>query len=149
MIDSGTTWIVAADGARARVFEERRRSGELRELTDRAMRVEEGDHPRAAPQRATVHERTGSGRHAANPESPAQEAERRFLARVVEALDAAAYARAFDHLVLVAPPIALGILRRRLTPALSSKLDVSDAHDRTRADAREMRGHLRNLRTTH
>jgi protein required for attachment to host cells len=146
MIDEGTTWILAADGARARVFEERRRSGELIERTERAMHIEEADRPRARGHPATVHQRLGSGRHAGKDDNPAREAETRFLARVVEALDSAAARREYDRLVIVAPPTALGALRAELTAALKARLDASDAHDRTGCNVQEMRTHLRKIR---
>jgi protein required for attachment to host cells len=145
MIDNGVTWVVAADGTRARIFEERRRGGDLRELPDRAMHAGPGDHPAGHSQTATSHQRFNSARHAAD-EDPAREAEARFLARVGEALDAAAQRKAFDRLVLVAPPTALGLLRSSLTVRLKAMLDGSDAHERTRCDAEEMRGHLRAVR---
>lgn len=146
MIDSGVTWIVAADGARARVFEERVRGGALHELAAQALHIEEADRPRARAHSATVHERTGPGRHAASDADPAQEAEARFLRRVVDALEAAAQANAFDRLVLIAPPTALGVLRASLPPGLRSRLETSNAHNRTHANASEMRGHLRQVR---
>jgi len=146
MEDQGTTWIVAADGARMRVFEERVRAGELRELPHDSMRIEGSDRPQAGPHSATVHERGGLGRHGAHEHKPSQEAEVRFLARVVEHLDAAARRKAFDRLVLIAPPTALGALRAKLTPQLSARLEATDAHERIGDDAEAMRVHLRQAR---
>lgn len=146
MIDEGVTWIVAADGAHMRVFEERRRAGEVHELAEQAMRIADSDHPRGMPQRATVHERVGSGRHASDHVKPAQEAEERFLARAVEHLHAAVQRRAFDKLAIMAPPTALGMLRRRLTAPLVARLELTDAHNRTGDDADAIRAHLREAR---
>ena len=146
MEDQGTTWVVAADGAQMRVFEERARAGELRELPAESMRIEGGDRQQAGPHSTTVHERGGLGRHGAHEHKPSQEAEVRFLARVVEHLHAAAQRNAFDRLVLIAPPTALGALRAKLTPQLSARIEASDAHERITDDAEAMRAHLRQVR---
>lgn len=146
MIDQGVTWILAADGGQARVFQESLRGGPVHELPERAMRQGEHDRPEATPHAATSHQRSSPGRHAGKDANPAQEAEDRFLGRVVEMLHAAARQKAFDRLVIMAPPTALGQLRGRLTAALAAQLDASDAHDRVRDDAEAMRAHLRQLR---
>jgi protein required for attachment to host cells len=146
MQDSGTTWIVAADGSRARIFEERTRGGEVRERAELAMEIAGGDWPRATPHPASVHQRVGSGRHADNQHKPSAEAERRFLARLAEALEKASQTDAFDRLVIAAPPTALGELRAQLAPAVLARLEASEPHNRTHEDAPEMRRHLRQIR---
>lgn len=148
MIVSGVTWMVVADGARARIFEERRRSGPLRELSQHAMEIESGDRPASGMKPGTMHQRFGPGRHAGEHADPSQEAEARFLRRLAERLYAAARRRDFEHLVLVAPARALGSLRAALEPAVSRMVEADDAHDRTRDDAESLRGHLRQIRAT-
>lgn len=146
MIETGMTWVVVADGAQARLFEEPLRAGPLRERPEWALRQEHGDWPHARPHAATVHQRVASGRHAGKEAKPSQEAERRFLARVAERLAAAAERHEFEGLVLIAPPRALGVLRAALSPALKARLEASEPHDRVRADADQMRISLRELR---
>lgn len=146
MNDNGTTWVVVADGAHLRVFEERSRAAELRELADWTMRQESSDRPAATHHPATVHERAGSGRHAGKEDNPAQEAESRFLARVAKRLQLAAERNEFHGLVLVAPPKALGILRAELGERLAGRVEASDPHDRIIDDAEAMRVHLRHAR---
>jgi protein required for attachment to host cells len=146
MIDTGVTWVLVADGAHARLFEERQRTGALHEKADWTMRLQREDRPRAPAHAATVHERGGTGRHGDKDHAPAQEAERRFLARVAEALNAAGVRGEFDHLVIMAPPAALGVLRARLAPRLSGRLEATDPHNRLGDDADAMRAHLRQLR---
>ncbi|MCR5881057.1 host attachment family protein [Phenylobacterium sp. J367] len=146
MINEGVTWIVAADGGHVRVFEERRRAGDVRELADLAMRISESDRRPSHAHTATVHERAGYGRHAGEQTKPEQAAEERFLARAVETLHAAAQRRAFDRLAIMAPPTALGEIRRRLTAPLVARLDVTDPHNRTLDDAEAIREHLREAR---
>ncbi|MFN3583403.1 host attachment protein [Phenylobacterium sp.] len=142
----GTTWIVAADGAEARVFEERVRAGEVREVSDFHMKADGHDWPTAHRHPATAHESAGFGRHGAGGRDPADEAERRFLRRVAAELDAAAARKAFDSLVIMAPPRALGVLKAELTPALARKLEASEAHERVGEGAEAIRHHLRDLR---
>ena len=86
---SGTveTWIVVADDAGARVFEERRRLGRLIERADLAMQSHEDRH-RAPGNAATVVDRSGFGRHASATVDPAARAEQHFLTRVCDDDDA-------------------------------------------------------------
>jgi protein required for attachment to host cells len=137
------TWIVAADGGQARIFEERERSGVLRERAELAMAIEGKDRPRAMGHRATVHSAASSARHG-REDDPSREAESRFLGRLADALDQ--HKGDFGALVLIAPPVALGQLRAKLSPALAERVEASDDHDRLRCDADEMRRHLRHIR---
>lgn len=146
MIEDATTWIVTADGRRARVFEERRRHGALHEVEAMAMRLESGDEARSAHPGGTVHERGGPGRHNAYEVSPADEAEHRFLRRLAKRLDAAAQAGEFESLVLIAPPKALGALRDALGPASRRLTRHEEPRDRVRESADDLRLRLRDLR---
>jgi protein required for attachment to host cells len=145
---SGTTWIVAADGTHARVFEERCRAGDVRELPERAVRALESEYPRAHRHLATVHDRHGSGQHAAGERSLSEEAARRFMKRLAEQLHVAARDGDFDSLVLMAPPHALGLLRAALCPALHQRVTATDQHERLRCNAEEVRERLRKVRAS-
>jgi protein required for attachment to host cells len=144
MEDGGTTWVLAADGGSARMFEERRRSGELVELTERRMHRAQADLPATHAHGATVHDRMGQGRHGAGEASPQDEAERRFLSRVVAVL--ASGNGDFDHLVILAPPKALGILRAALPQRLAERLQASHACDCVKETPEEVRRRLRDAR---
>lgn len=146
MQDEGVTWIVAADGAEARVFEERLKAGPVHELADLRMAQSGGDFPKASGHGATVHESGGPGRHQSGEHAPRQEAENRFLQRVAEALAQAAHRNAFQHLVLMAPPRALGALRSALPKAAHDRLAGSDSHECVREDADRIRERLRAVR---
>jgi hypothetical protein len=56
----GTTWIVAADGTQARVFEERSRAGDVRELSERAVHALESDTAQAGMALASARSATKS-----------------------------------------------------------------------------------------
>jgi protein required for attachment to host cells len=107
------TWIVVADGRQARVIERRVRAGLLTEREDLARRLDADTVPRDRPPRAF--ESVGTRRHGLETgASPHERDEARFVAEVCAWLNAAARERAFDALVLIAPPCALGLYRAGL-----------------------------------
>ena len=140
------TWIVTADGARARIFEEKRRLGELHELPDRAMQVRDDDRPSGRRHLATVHDRQGVGRHGAGELDLDGQTARRFLRRVALELERAAARGEFGSLVLMAPPRARGRLRSELSERLRAQLAGSDHHDAIRETPEQVRERLRDVR---
>jgi len=146
MDEGGVTWIVAADAVEARIFSERVRSGALRELPELRMSVSDAERGAGRGQRATVHQRSGGGRHGAGDAEPEHEAERRFLKRVATRLMVSAGRGEFDRLVLMGPPRALGALKKALPPAVAARIDVTDPHERKQDDAETLRHHLRAAR---
>ncbi|MGQ3017686.1 host attachment protein [Phenylobacterium sp.] len=143
---TGTTWIVVADGDQARVFEERQRAGDVREIEARRMGRVGGDYPKAAAHGATVHDRAGHGQHGAGERAPHEEAEDRFLERVAESLADPTRRGLFQGLVIMAPPRALGVLRQALPSSVYVLLEGSDPHECVRETADEIRGRLRKVR---
>ena len=140
------TWIVVADGASARIFEERRRLGPLSECTDLAMAADGKMHG-PSDQDAAGANRTGAARHASATVESAAKAERRFISRLAASLDAAVLAKSFRNLVLIAPPEALGQLRDALRPAAARCIEACDPHERRTEDARALRTRLQQLRS--
>lgn len=139
------TWVVAADGRQADVYEERRRGGPLQRLAERALHAEDSEQPKSR-QRATVHNRFGFGRHSAGDEDVVELSEARFLERVSDALERWAKAGLYDQLVVMAPPRALGHLRRALKSPAAERLVLTDNHDRVMLEVEALRRHLRTLR---
>lgn len=139
------TWIVAADGSEARFFTERVRAGPVVELPGLRMTAKPagGDH---AKPRATVHARVGEARHAAGERSPAEAAEHRFLKEVGDVLARNYASGAYQRLVLMGPPKALGALKATLPDRLSHELEASDPHERKGDTAEAIRLHLRDAR---
>jgi len=146
MEEVGTTWIVAADAERARIFAEPLRAGALRELPDLEMSITAAEKGAGRGQRATVHSRTGVARHGAGDRSPQHEAERRFLQRIADRLAERARLGEFDRLVLMAPPHALGVLRQVLPHEVASRVELADPHERTEENAEALRLRLREAR---
>lgn len=147
MSTTAETWIVVADGAGARVFEERQRLGALTERTDLALTSQEDRH-RGSAHGGSVVDRSGFGRHAPATADPATRAEERFLADLAAVLDKAALANSFERLVIFAPPRALGVLRLALSAATARRIEACDPHERRDEDAATLQARLRHVRAT-
>lgn len=108
------TWILVADGSRARVYESLGPGTGLREVLhddDSALRTHEIVSDKGGRQRNT----TGGGRHAVSAASdPQRHNEKEFARRICGFLDRQAGAGAFDRLVLTAAPATLGDIREML-----------------------------------
>lgn len=139
------TLILVADGGRARGLAEHRRHGPLEERADWAIEAPESERRgHGKPGGATTS--PGSRRSNVHDVSPADVAETRFLTKLAADLERAATAGQFDHLVMIAPPRALGILRGALGPQASRRLEASDPHDRLTETATDIRARLRDIR---
>lgn len=145
MVRRNLTWILVADGARARVFASAGPGKGITELPDRSFagsRERTRDLGSDRPGRSF--DSLGLGRHAmAPPTDPHRHAEREFLRAVVDWLIEQDQGGSFDHLVVIAPPRALGELRPFLSKSLTQKLVQEIELDLTRADPDEIEAHLR------
>ncbi len=142
MVRKIVTWILVADGARARVLLNEGVGKGVRELSDRAFvgsRMRSRDMVSDRPGR--TFDRGGQGRHAMEPTSdPHDEAERAFLHDVVAWL--AEHEHAFDRLIVIAAPRALGELRRAMPRALAEKVTSEIDADLTKAKPAEIEARL-------
>ena len=146
MLQDGTAWILVADGRRARVLVEQRRGAELEEPSDWAMEISEQDlyDPQDRPPRSF--DRTGAGRHAMDGGRSLHEVEEeKFLKRVAERLGDAEKHNQFDHLVIAAPPRALGLLRNMLPPGAKSRIRADLSKDLLNEPAPKLRERLSEL----
>jgi protein required for attachment to host cells len=118
------TWILVADGARARLFEAAAGDSPLAEVEcfanpegrAGARRMGTGPLPR-------VHESVGPARHAIEPHTTAREKVTDRFARILgEALERGRSERRYERLVLVAPPRFLGALHDHLGARLRGQL---------------------------
>lgn len=144
MIEDGRTLVVLADGRRVRLFEEARLAGPLHEQVAWLKGVAPFEQP-AGTQRVTVHARAGGSTHASH-EPPRDKGERQFLTDLAEHLEQVVRDHKFDHLAIIAPPRALGVLRKALPSALAKRVTVSDPHDRLDEPVAEVQEHLRAAR---
>jgi len=125
MLQDGSTWFLVADGRRARVLIEPRRGANLEEPEDLGFAISEDDLYDAQDRPPRSHDRVGAGRHGMERRDLHEAEEENFLKRVAERISEADKNNEFDHLVIAAPPRALGILRAKL----------GKVQDRIRAEA--------------
>jgi len=128
---TGSTLVVVADGAIGRFLSRARPGSRLVERLDHRMLVQHGEPERDRPPR--IHDRFGGGRHSVEDRQTAHEiAEEAFLGKVLERAVALMDTGLTDHLVLCAPPKALGILCGGLPARAKEKLLASVAKDITK-----------------
>lgn len=130
-----TTWILVADGARARILQGQGPGQGLIQIPDGVF---EGSRDLARdvgtdrPGRSV--ESVGGQRHAVEPHTPMRDQiETAFLQGVVDRLDKESKAGRFDALVVVAAPHALGTIRKIAPAALQEKIVATLDKDLTRA----------------
>ncbi|MGN6578582.1 MAG: baeRF12 domain-containing protein [Bordetella sp.] len=124
-------WIAVCDGAKGIVF---RNDGELGSLNLRtviAMNAERRpahEHGSDRPDRISAP--SGSGRHAVEVVDRHRSAENQFLEDFARSLDKVVPPHDLQGtLIVVAPPQALGIVRRKLSPRLLQMLKKEIARD--------------------
>ena len=145
MVEPVTTWILIADGSRARVLEN---GGPNKGVVAKSNLVFEGDH---RPSRDSLTDRpgrtfesVGSMRHAKQPPTdPHDKIKTEFALSIVSALEQ--HADNYDRLILVAPPATLGELRKALPQQLASKVSREVGKDLTHVSNAEIAGHLEDV----
>ena len=145
MINGGVTWVLLADGRRARVLVEAKRGGAVAEQAAWEISEDELYDPRDRPPRS--YDSAGVGRHAMDGGVDLhEEEEKKFLKRVAGELSDACQAHAFDHLVIAAPPRALGLLRSALPDAVRRKIQTETAKDLLSETGEAVRARLKEWR---
>lgn len=146
MLQDGPAWFLVADGRRARLLIEERRGVALSEPADWAMEISPDElyAPQDRPPRA--HESVGGARHAMDlGRNLHEEEEAKFLKRVAHRVGEAERAGAFAHLIVAAPPRALGLLREFLPDNAKRRLRADLDKDLVGEDATALQGRLREL----
>jgi protein required for attachment to host cells len=141
-----TTWVLIADGARARLlaqakpFEPLKPALEQEEFTGSMAQSKEIGSDR--PGRSFDSSGLG-GRHAmAPPTDPQRYAKFAFARELAERLEEAAYGGRFDRLILVAAPKTLGDLRELLPGLVKAKVVAEIDKDLTHVPVRDLPRHL-------
>jgi protein required for attachment to host cells len=147
-----TTWVLVADGARARILAN---EGPKTGLVPVPGTARDEPVPKSAelgsdrPGRSFATNRVGGGdgsRSAMEPRVDWHEfQEQKFAKKMAAILDAAATHAEFDHLVLVAPPKTLGDLRASLNDHTRAKVSGELAKDLTKHSLADLPGHLDGL----
>lgn len=141
------TWILIANGARARVLLLEGVGKGLKALPSMVF----GQKPKKASdimadRPGRTFDSSGAGRHSmAYPSEPERGRERAFAAMLTGALKEAYEEGEFERLVLVAPPQALGDLRETLSLDLTRILRGTLAKDLTRLPNDDVPKHLEDL----
>lgn len=92
-----------------------------------------------------VHASSGSRRSSVSATDWHAAGEAEFLSSVAAELDGVVRTHKVKHLVVVAPPKALGVLRQSLTPAAKAVVTAEIAKDIARLSNAEIEGHLTTL----
>jgi protein required for attachment to host cells len=144
LMKKAVTWIVVADGARARIV---RQTGVGRPLE--AVPGQEFLNPERGPTRELGTDKPGRSfdsrggqRHSMEEVDWHRFEKKKFAKTIAERLDQAAEARAFDRLVLVAPPDTLGDLRAEIGKHGSAKIAAEVAKDLTGIPMSQLANHL-------
>lgn len=138
------TWILIADGARARVL---LNAGPGKGLAPVPKAVFEAPHPPDRDINADRPGRTfdsaGQGRHAMEPQtSPHRANKAAFAKTLADFLTAEKARRAFDRLIIVAPPAALGDLRAKLSKDVQAIVQAELPKDLTNTRDADIAAHL-------
>jgi protein required for attachment to host cells len=139
-----TTWVVLADGARARILENTGPGTGLVELE--AWESAEARKPTrelGTERPGRGHESATEGRHAIAPHSDWHEAEKaNFASDLARYLKQHGDAGKFDELVLAASPRTLGELRKSIDPATADRVTTEINKDLTNIPMAEIGSHL-------
>ena len=144
MLQNGPAWFLLADGRRARVLVEERRGATLQD--DWQMEISDDDlyDPQDRPPRGFGS--VGNGRHAMDKGRNLHEQEEgNFLKRVAERVAEADKRKKFEHLVIAAPPRALGALRDMLPAGARARIRAETPKDLIDEDDASLRDRLRDL----
>ncbi|UCH73938.1 MAG: host attachment protein [Rhodospirillales bacterium] len=144
--EDSTTWFVIADGAKARVLARHGGAGPLEPASELCFTEAEARLPSrdvGADRPGRVHESADTARHAMEPRVDWHRfAKQQFAKSVAAALEAAAQAKRFGQLVLVAPPRTLGDLRQALGPHAAARVAGEIAKDLTNLPDHDLPAHL-------
>jgi protein required for attachment to host cells len=138
-----TTWILIADGARGRLFANRGPGKGLELLDENLDADHRATHDIVDDRLGRTYESAGESRHAISPRhDPHRELKRDFAVRLAKMLDQRWMEHAYDRLVLVAPPSALGDLREALSDHVRGLVRAELDKDLTKTPVAELPGHL-------
>jgi protein required for attachment to host cells len=139
------TWVLVADASRARIFSLESHQDSLHEiatLTHPESRLHEHELTTDRPGR-TFDSSGQGGRHAMEQKSSPKRQEALSFARSIGArLESARIAGDFGHLVLVAGPPFLGLLREQLSDEIRKHVTLEIDKELTTLDAAELRSRL-------
>jgi protein required for attachment to host cells len=139
-----TTWILIADGARARIFANRGPGKGIEAVEGGQFDADHRpDREIMSDKPGRTFESVGVTRHAIEPRhDPHRELKRSFAERLAGMLDEQLAAKTFDRVVLVAPPTTLGDLRAALSTHVKAAVYAELDKDLTKTPTAELPQHL-------
>lgn len=139
---TGKTWVLIADGARARLVAAEGHGKGLQLIEKLEFSADHSPNRELLPDKsARVFES-----HGVEPKTdPHRELKRDFAKEIAEALDANVACNEFDKLVVVASPVTLGDLRRALSEAVKAKVIAEVSKDLTKVPNHEIARHIEDL----
>jgi len=144
MLEGGSAWFLVVDGRRARLLVEQHRGAELQQSW--AEEIGDADMYDAQDRPPRSFDRVGAGRHAMDKGRSLHEQEEiNFLTRIAGKLSAAEKQNSFSHLVIAAPPRALGTLRELLPDSVRSRIRAEAAKDLVDETQTQLRERLTDL----
>jgi protein required for attachment to host cells len=141
-IDHGA-WVVVCDGAKALVLEN---SGSRKAPKLKTKEVYQQDdlktHELGTDKPGRTFSSVGSARSAVEQTDWHDQQEQRFLAKLAERLDRAVLAGETPSLIVVAPPRAIGMLRRQFTSHVRQAIRAEVEKDYVKMPVDEITRHL-------
>ncbi len=136
------TWVLVADGARARLLALDKAAHAVAEIEDFANPDARGREPaRTRPPR--THDRLGDSRHAIEAHTSEREKTLKAFARELTAVLQRGHAdHRYEDLILVAPPHFLGTLNAELDAQVRDCVSLALPKDLTSADTQVILEHL-------
>lgn len=138
------TWILIADGARARIVEHRGPGSGLHEVPGSEFseeRLRSADLISDRPGRtfsSTDQRRSAIERHV----DPVSKQEAAFVTMLAEKLDAALLEQSFNRLIIAAAPRAMGDLRKALSPKVRKAVIAELSKDLTQTPNSQIAKHF-------
>lgn len=142
------TYILVADGARARLYANHGVGKGLQPVSGATHKADLHHHDRdiLTDKPGRAFNSVSSGRSAMEPPTEWHRFEKHKFAReMAKVLDAAAANKAFDRLILVAPPATLGDLRTELSDATRKMVTAELPKDLTRHAEQDLPQHLESV----
>lgn len=141
-----TTWVLVADGAKARILERIGVNAPLTPASDQCLSEAEARTPTrdiGTDRPGRVQESANAARHAMEPRVDWHRyAKEQFAKSVAGALEEAALKKKYEALILVAPPQALGDLRSAMGQHAKALVAGEIAKDLTNLPDHELPSHL-------
>jgi protein required for attachment to host cells len=141
------TWVLIADGARARVL---KNDGPGQGLTALEGLVYHGDHSAThdlvADREGRSFSSHGPRRSAIDSRSdPHRDLKTKFAHQLADVLAQGLEQNSYDRLIIVAPPVTLGDLRSAISDRVRAKIVGEVAHDLTKIPNGEVAEHLKDV----